>query len=166
MFQRIPSNRVGDFLPWLIFTLVLVVASPAAMGAERPNVVWIVSEDNSKHYLRLFDEAGAPTPHIEKMAAHGLIFNHAFSNSPVCSVARTTLATGVYAPRIATQFHRKLKPVTLPAQWHMFPWYLRHAGYYTTNNSKTDYNALDHDVWDDSSKQATWRNRGASQRAG
>ena len=104
----------------------LLVASFAAYtvqarSAERPNFVWIVSEDNSKHYLRLFDPSGTPTPNIEQLAANGLTFVHAFSNSPVCSVARTTLATGVYAPRLATQFHRKVKPVTLPSGWRMFP---------------------------------------------
>ena len=51
----------------------------------------------------------AGTPNIEALAAHGLIFDHAFSNAPVCSVARTTLATGCYGPRIGTQFHRQLQ---------------------------------------------------------
>ena len=42
----------------------------------------------------------------------------------------------------------------------MFPAYLRDAGYYTTNKSKTDYNATPgKGVWDASSKKADWRNR-------
>ena len=42
----------------------------------------------------------------------------------------------------------------------MFPAYLRDAGYYTTNNSKTDYNANPtKDVWDESSRTASWRKR-------
>ncbi len=42
----------------------------------------------------------------------------------------------------------------------MFPAYLRAAGYYTTNNSKEDYNAQkSSDVWNDSSKRASWKNR-------
>ena len=42
----------------------------------------------------------------------------------------------------------------------MFPAYLRAAGYYTTNNAKEDYNAAKtSDVWDDSSKRASWKNR-------
>ena len=74
------------------------------------------------------------------MAEHGILYERAFSNAPVCSVARTTLMTSVYAPRLGTQFHRKIRPVTLPKGWHLFPSYLRQAGYYTTNNSKEDYN--------------------------
>lgn len=150
---------------WIIvgFALALPFLRPSTVrAAKRPNFVWIVSEDNSKHYLKLFDDAGAPTPHIEQLARDGLVFEHAFSNSPVCSVARTTLITGVYAPRLGTQFHRKIKPVKLPDGWRMFPAYLRKAGYYTTNNAKKDYNAIEGaGVWDESSRQATWRKRPA-----
>ncbi len=130
-------------------------------AADKPNFVWILSEDNSKHYLRLFDEEmGAPAPNIEAMARDGLIYRHAFSNAPVCSVARTTLITSCYAPRIGTQFHRRAKMAPMPEGVKMFPTYLRGAGYYTTNRSKTDYNATPgRDVWDESSGKAHWRNR-------
>lgn len=102
-------------------------------------------------------------PNIEKLAAHGLVFDHAFSNAPVCSVARTTLLTGAYGPRIGTQFHRRSKMVPMPDGGRMYPWYLRQAGYYTTNNSKEDYNVIDKDGWDESSAKATWRNRKSGQ---
>ena len=41
----------------------------------------------------------------------------------------------------------------------MYPWYLQQAGYYTTNNSKTDYNVLVDQGWDESSSDASWRGR-------
>ena len=48
----------------------------------------------------------------------------------------------------------------MPDGVEMFPAYLREAGYYTTNNSKEDYNYIkDEGVWDESSKKAHWRNR-------
>ena len=116
-----------------------------------PNIVWITSEDNSKHYLKLFDEDGIETPNIEWLAERGITFTRAFSNAPVCSVARSTLISGCYGPRIGTQFHRKLKIVPMPQNLEMFPAYLRKAGYYTSNNSKEDYNVTKKDdVWDES----------------
>ena len=153
---------------WSLFGLCLLTVlsgqptrtADAADPPQRPNIVWIMSEDNSADYLRHFDPAGAPTPNIEAMAAHGVTFNHAFSNAPVCSVARTTLISGCYAPRIGTQFHRKHTPMPMPEGLQMFPAYLREAGYYTTNNSKEDYNAIQGPgVWDDSSRKASWKNR-------
>ncbi len=144
-----------------LLALALVAAVPtSSSAAERPNVVWIVSEDNSVHYLDRFFPGGAETPNIDKLAGHGLTFDHAFSNAPVCSVARTTLITGCYAPRIGTQFHRKYKPAPMPEGLRMFPACLREAGYYTTNNAKKDYNAIEGPgVWDESSRNASWRNR-------
>ena len=48
----------------------------------------------------------------------------------------------------------------MPDGLRMFPAYLRDAGYYTTNNRKKDYNAIEgRGVWDESSARATWRNR-------
>lgn len=127
---------------------------------DRPNIVWITSEDNSKHYFSLFDEHGVPTPHIAALAKEGLLFTHAFSNAPVCSVSRSTLITGCYAPRIGSQYHRKIRKVPMPENLKMFPEYLREAGYYTTNNHKEDYNLeKSPEVWDESSKEATWKNR-------
>lgn len=130
----------------------------------KPNFVWIISEDNSTHYMELFDPNGIATPNIEKMASNGLLFSHAFSNAPVCSVARSTLISSCYAPRTATQFHRKSEMVPMPEGLKMFPAYLRDAGYYTTNNSKEDYNYIKGEgVWDESSKTAQWSNRAPGQ---
>ena len=147
----------------VIFAAVLTVSpwfAEQSHAADRPNVVWIVSDDNSHHYLKHFFESGAPTPNIEAMAAHGITFDHAFSNAPVCSVARSTLATGCLGPRIGTQFHRKHTIATLPQGLRMFSELLRDAGYYTSNNSKTDYNATpSKEAWDESSRTASWRKR-------
>jgi len=56
--------------------------------------------------------------------------------------------------------HRKIALAPMPDGLEMFPAYLRDAGYYTTNNAKKDYNAVEGEgVWDASSNQASWRDR-------
>ncbi|WP_343329630.1 sulfatase [Polaribacter staleyi] len=152
------------------FLLVLVLmqfsysAKINAQHTKRPNIVWIVSEDNSKHYLKLYDKTGAETPNIEKLAETGVVFNHAFSNTPVCSAARSTLIASSFGPRLGTHYHRKMKKVPMPKGVMMFPAYLKKAGYYTTNNAKEDYNIITGEaVWDNSSKKATWRDRKPNQ---
>ncbi|MBT7983287.1 MAG: sulfatase-like hydrolase/transferase [Akkermansiaceae bacterium] len=135
-----------------------------ANAAQQPNFVWIISEDNSIHYLDHFFPGGADTPNIKKMAKHGITYDNAFSNAPVCSVARSTLISGCYAPRIGTQYHRKNSMAPMPEGVRMFPSYLRDKGYYTTNRSKTDYNAVPgKGVWDESSGKAHWRKRNEGQ---
>ena len=141
-----------------------VLAAAPALAAERPNFVWIISEDNSIHYLEHFFPGGADTPNIKLMAARGITFENAYSNGPVCSVARSSLITSCYAPRIGTQYHRRSVMAPMPEGVKMFPAYLRDAGYFTTNNSKTDYNATAGEgVWDESSKKAHWKRRAEGQ---
>jgi len=148
----------------LIAILTLSSCNKDKNLSEQPNIVWITSEDNSKHYMKLFDENGVSTPNIEKLADHGITFTRAFSNAPVCSSARSTLISGCYGPRTASHYHRKMKQVPMPETLEMFPSYLRKAGYYTTNKHKEDYNIIKSDsVWDESSKQASWRNRAENQ---
>src|SRR6056297_1392735 len=145
-FAKQMARSLSASATWSTLVACLVAFQSIARSAEaadpdRPNVLWIMSEDNSKHYLRHFDSGGAPAPNIESLAAHGVTFDRAFSNAPVCSVARTTLITACYAPRIGTQFHRHSVPAAMPAGLKMFPAYLRAAGYHTSNRSKEDYNA-------------------------
>ncbi len=129
-------------------------------GGEKPNFVWIISEDNSSHYMELFDPNGIATPNIERMAENGILFTRAFSNAPVCSVARSTLISSCYGPRTGAQYHRRSQYVPLPNGIEMFPVYLKNAGYYTTNNNKQDYNySKSEGPWDESSGKATWQNR-------
>jgi arylsulfatase A-like enzyme len=143
-----------------VCALFVTLAVSSVRVADRPNIVWLVSEDNSAAWLRLYEPHGAPTPHIEALARDGIVFEHAFSNAPVCSVARSTLISGSYAPRLFAQFHRRSVPVPMPEGQRMFPAYLRDAGYYTSNNSKEDYNLLKPDgVWDESSGTASYRHR-------
>ena len=147
-----------------VFVQLSVVLKVNAQNEKKPNIVWIVSEDNSKHYLKLYDTTGAATPNIEKLAETGVVFNHAFSNTPVCSAARSTLIASSYGPRLATHYHRKMEKVPMPDGVEMFPAYLKKAGYYTTNNAKEDYNIITGaNVWDNSSKKATWRDRKPNQ---
>ena len=149
----------------LIYSLVIIcsiadLAYPAE-SAKRPNFVFVVSEDNSIHYLSLYGNKLGITPNIEQLADNGLTFNHAFSGAPVCSVARSTLATAMHAPRVGFQYHRKSALATLPSGVKPWSQVLRENGYYTSNNSKTDYNfKVDRkDAWDMSSNKATWRKR-------
>ena len=149
----------------LILSLVIICwfieLSYSAEPTKRPNFVFIVSEDNSIHYLRLYGNKLGITPNIERLADNGLTFNHAFSGAPVCSVARSTLATAMHAPRVGFQYHRKSAPASLPPGVKPWSQVLRENGYYTTNNAKTDYNfnVNRKEVWDMSSNKATWRNR-------
>ncbi|MEN8862856.1 MAG: sulfatase-like hydrolase/transferase, partial [Lentimonas sp.] len=152
--------------PKRLLVLAVFVTLTCHAKQSRPNIVWLTSEDNSASWLRLYNENGVAMPTVEKLAENGLVFNHAFSCGTVCSVARSTIISGMYAPRTGTEYHRREKTVPMPEGTKMFPYYLRQAGYYTTNCYKEDYNfdpAEKEGVWDESSKKASYRKRQAGQ---
>jgi len=129
--------------------------------AQRPNIVWLTSEDHGPH-LGCYGDKYASTPNIDALAAKGLIYRHAWSNAPVCAPARTTLISGLYASSTGAEHMRSM--VAYPAGKQMFPQLLRAAGYYCTNNVKEDYNlAQPGQVWDESSRKAHWKNRAVDQ---
>lgn len=141
---------------------VAPVAMAEGAGKERPNFVWLMAEDVAPQFVGLYNQGkGAQTPHLERMAREGLVFNNAYSNAPVSSAARSTLITGCYAPRLGASWHRKLEVMPMPEGLHMFPAYLRRAGYHTSNAAKTDYNCmLDEQAWDQvAGKMGEWRKR-------
>lgn len=128
-----------------------------ARAADRPNILWITSEDNSP-YLGCYGDRQAHTPHLDQLAAQGVRYRNAFANAPVCSTARTTLITGMHATSLGAQHHRS--QTRIPDSFKLYPVHLRDAGYYCTNNAKTDYNVANSDKpWDESSNRAHYRNR-------
>ncbi|MEX0686348.1 MAG: sulfatase-like hydrolase/transferase [Balneolales bacterium] len=124
---------------------------------DRPNILWITTEDHGPH-LGAYGDQYAHTPVLDAFAEQSLRFDRVWSNAPVCAPARTTLITGVYSSSTGGQHMRS--DVKLPEYLKEFPIFLRKAGYYTTNNSKEDYNVTGHEkVWDQSSEDAHYRNR-------
>jgi uncharacterized sulfatase len=137
------------------------VAAALADDAPRPNILWITSEDHGPQ-MGCYGDGFATTPHVDALAAKGMIYTRCWSNAPVCAPARTTLISGLYPPSTGSEHMRSLVPY--PAGKKMYPQFLREAGYYCTNNSKEDYNlAKPAKVWDDSSRNAHWRNRAGGQ---
>jgi len=116
----------------------------------RPNIVWIIAEDMSCH----FGYQGEPlvkTPHVDRLAREGVIFDAAYVTCPVCSPCRSALITGMYQTTIAAHNHRSFRGMVkhdLPAPVRPVPEYFKDAGYYVCNGSdseakskgKTDYN--------------------------
>ena len=143
-----------------ILTLLAVILSSAAtslLAADRPNVLWITSEDNGPE-LGCYGDDFADTPNIDSIASKGMIYLNAWSTAPVCAPARTTIISGLYPPSTGSEHMRSM--TRLPESMKMYPQYLREAGYYCTNNSKEDYNLeKPGQVWDESSRKAHWRNR-------
>jgi len=136
---------------------IAVVATPALAADTPPNVLWITCEDISPN-LGCYGDEFAVTPNLDRLAAEGVRYDRAFGIAGVCAVNRSCLATGVYSSSLGSHGMRSF--VTLPRHVKCLGEHLRNAGYYCTNNSKTDYNfAVPPDAWDECNGKAHWRGR-------
>lgn len=141
----------------------------------KPNILWIVAEDQSPHFFPMYGDMTAKLPHLSALAQDGVVFENAYAPVPVCAPARSALITGMYPTTLGTHNMRtynayqkdnqpdigipSYSPI-VPEGVRMFTEYLRLEDYYCTNNAKEDYNfkALV-SAWDDSSNAAHWKNR-------
>lgn len=141
---------------------------------EQPNILWISCEDISPRIGCYGDEV-ASTPNIDRLAEEGMKFTNVYTTAPVCAPCRSGIITGMYQTSIGTHHMRTShtgKTGELPTPYtavpphyvKAFPEYMRAAGYYCTNNSKTDYQFsswgdLPVTIWDESSSRAHYKNR-------
>ncbi len=137
---------------------IRAAASPTQNAGDRPNILWLVNEDSGP-FLGCYGDPLARTPTLDRLASKGVLFERCFAQ-PVCAPSRFTLITGMYAATCGPAEHMRAKG-KIPGWLRGFPAHLRKAGYYTSNNAKTDYNApIDmKEAWDASSRNAHWRNR-------
>lgn len=143
---------------------------------DRPNIVWIVVEDMSPEHLESYGGTGGKTPNLNALAAESLQYQNAFSTAGVCAPSRAALITGAYQTSIGAHHMRTLAPsaaagdayppgfkgysAVLPEGMWPYPVHLRMAGYYVSNNVKEDYQFRSPVMmWDESSRNAHWRNR-------
>ncbi|MGB1667181.1 MAG: sulfatase family protein [Pseudohongiellaceae bacterium] len=170
-------------LAFSCLTALLVCACDAPQQAltdqpvlpDRPNILWLVAEDLSP-IIPAFGDDTVATPNLDRLAAEGVRYTRVFSTSGVCAPSRAALATGMYQNRIGAQHMRTTNvsgfgvdglipyEAVPPPFVKMHSQYFREAGYYTSNNAKEDYQFRKAvTAWDDSSRTAHWRNRGADQ---
>jgi arylsulfatase A-like enzyme len=145
---------------------------------EKKNILWLVCEDQSLFFSSYYDSI-AKTPNLDELASQGIVYDNFFAVSPVCSPSRSSIITGMYPTTIGTQHMRAYKKnkdsinskTNLPfysavpkRNIKFFTENLRKMGYFCTNNSKEDYNMeISPLAWDESNKNAHWRNRNENQ---
>jgi arylsulfatase A-like enzyme len=138
---------------------------------NRPNFLWISLEDTSPRF-GCYGDTVARTPNLDRLAAEGRRYTHAFSTAGVCAPSRSAIITGVYQTSMGTHHmrttHTNPNAPELPTPYSAVPphyvktftEYLRAAGYFCTNNQKTDYQFTPpFTAWDELGSHGHWRNR-------
>ena len=142
----------------LTFLCVAIPMLTPAAEPARPDILWLVSEDNDT-FLGCYGDPLAHTPTLDKLASEGVLYERCFG-WPVCAPSRFTLISGMYPTTCGPAQHMRAQG-KIPSWLKGFPALMRESGYYTTNNAKTDYNSPISipEAWSESSKTAHWRKR-------
>ena len=152
---------------------LLSVNAFAQQSQKQPNILWISTEDLSPHF-GCYGDNTVKTPNIDRLATQGIRFTSAFTSAAISAPCRAGIITGMYQTTIGcmhmrtTSYRRSAEnPIEFtavpPHYVKAFTEYMRTAGYYCTNNSKTDYQfakePVPASIWDQSNNKAHYRNR-------
>ena len=141
----------------LIGYAYLTGLSLLVQAAERPNILWLTSEDNNVNWIGCYGNPHVNSPNIDQLATEGFRYTHAFANAPVCAPSRSTWITGVHALSMGT--HPMRSRYKIPHDLiKYYPDLLKTSGYYVGNAKKTDYNIggrEGNECWDNS-KNVDW----------
>lgn len=156
------NRKYTPYMKIIKMTLLSLCITSTAFSQQKPNILWITYEDTSPQFIGCYGNKDARTPVIDSLAKQGVRFTNAFATGTVCSPSRTTLITGLKTYVSGTGNHRS--NYAIPGFVHGFPYYMQKAGYYTSNNVKTDYNvnnpdAFVKDAWNECSNKAGWWDR-------
>lgn len=77
----------------------LLPRSASAQRRRRPNVLFVLPDQLRAASVGCMGNAEVKTPHVDRLASEGLLFENTFANSPVCCPARAILMTGQYCHR-------------------------------------------------------------------
>lgn len=179
---------MNKFIKLVVFAVIVLSQAQFSFSQEQPNILWVVCEDISPT-IGCYGDNVAKTPVIDQLAKEGIRFTNSFAAAGVCAPSRSGIITGMYPVGMGTEHMRTANDVSgiskgryrsaeetgivdlagnkvpqysavIPEQIKCFTEYLRKAGYYCTNNAKTDYQfAPPITAWDECSLQAHWRNR-------
>lgn len=134
----------------LLLTLGLAFAAaiPAVHADDRPNILFIFTDDHAPHAIGAYDgwlKSVNPTPEIDKLAADGMLFVNSFCTNSICGPSRAVIQTGKHSHKNGFMNNGN------SFDWNQqtFPKLLQKAGYQTAIYGKSHLkgNPQGYDDW-------------------
>ena len=91
-------TRAATFLMALMLVQAIRSTLPLSVyGTERPNIIFVFSDDHARHAISSYGSKVNQTPNIDRLASGGARFANAFVTNSICTPSRATLLTGQYS---------------------------------------------------------------------
>jgi choline-sulfatase len=102
---------------------------------NKPNILFIMADQLAAQWLPFHGHPLVKTPHLSRLAAEGVVFDNAYSTSPLCAPARATVMNGLLPSRTGVYDNAADFPSSIPTWAH----YLRLEGYRTCLSGKMHF---------------------------
>ena len=93
--MRLLASCCLSFVAATLSLATLAAAEPAS--SQRPNIIFILSDDLAQGDLGCYGQKLIQTPHLDRMAKEGMRFTQAYCGTSVCAPSRTSLMTGLHS---------------------------------------------------------------------
>jgi arylsulfatase A-like enzyme len=114
-----------------VFLLAGGLCRPAAARARRPNIVFVITDDQRWDSLSVTGHPFAKTPNLDRLAREGALFTNFFATTPLCSPSRASFLTGQYAHTHKVTNNDRVGLDAISHTLMTFPRRLRESGYET-----------------------------------
>jgi arylsulfatase A-like enzyme len=130
-----------NFLRCVSVLFILCVCVQPAQSAVRPNIIFLLSDDQSTYSMGCYGTPGAKTPNLDKLADDGIVFDNHYDTTAICMASRANVLTGMFEYKTGCNFeHGDL----LREHWlKSYPMLLRKAGYRTAFAGKLGIEVTD-----------------------
>ncbi|MFN2458451.1 MAG: sulfatase [Chitinophagaceae bacterium] len=107
--------------------VVFIFTSLCSFAQQRPNIIYIMSDDHDADAISAYSKKLIQTPNIDRIAKEGMLFTRAFVGNSICAPARATLLTGQHSHKNGQKNNR----VRFDSSKITMPKLLQQAGYQT-----------------------------------
>ena len=90
-------NEYTQRIVRIVAVLAIAACSELAGAVERPNIVFIFSDDHAVRAVSAYGDSLVETPNIDRIAASGVRFDRAYVGNAICGPSRATLLTGMHS---------------------------------------------------------------------
>ncbi len=122
------------FRKLLVLIAILLALSGSAIAANRPNVLFIMSDDLNNS-LSCYSHPLVKTPNIDRLAERGVRFERAYCQFPLCGPSRNSLLTGLHPNSTGIHANSQIFRQTIPSH-HSLPQAFRLEGYFAARIGK------------------------------
>jgi arylsulfatase A len=121
------------------FYVLLAFVHASTFAADKPNVIFILSDDLAQGDVGAYGQKLIQTPNLDRMSREGTRFLQAYCGTTVCAPSRTSLMTGLHTGHSPIRANREIQPEgqkPLPAETFTVPQLLKSQGYATATIGK------------------------------